>query len=210
MAQKPTTERDVEQLIGREYVETPTFPGEDSDEIATLYGQVAQRHEILYEQIPIPVIWTHDDPYSSAGELFERVDADGELLVFAGGSKPKYMTQEQNVKGRAAHDYFGHLRFRVDFSIEGEFLKWHNAKQFYPPETHRLLFTEIVGQRCAAGFLDGGFGSPRFTQRSFEAPENWIEAAERAFLAESHPTARTWPAAHPTVVPGTHPPDGRV
>ena len=176
------TSRDVEQRIGRAYVETAAFDGEDSEETAALYEKIARRHEILYEQIPVPVIWTHDDPYSSADELRRRVEADGELLVYAGGSQPTHMTLEQNVKGRAVHDYFGHVRFEADFSVEGEFQKWWNAKEFYPPETQRLLFTEIVGQRCAAGYLDDGFASPRFEQRSFPAPERWIELCKDSFL----------------------------
>lgn len=130
-----TSERGVELFIGKEYVEIPEFPGEDSAETAALCEEIGRRHEILYEQIPAPVLWTHEDPYSDAVELRERVEEDEELLVFAGGSKPAYMSQEQNVKGRAVHDYFGHVRFGVDFSVEGEFRKWYNAKQFYPPET---------------------------------------------------------------------------
>lgn len=176
-----STESEIERRIGREYVETPAFEGEDSEEVTAQYETIARRHEILYEQIPVPVIWTHDDPYASAAELRDWVDDSGELLVYAGGGQPAYMTVEQNVKGRAVHDYFGHVRFGVDFSVEGEFRKWWNAKQFYPPETHRLLFTEIVGQRCAGGYLPEGFESSQFRQRSFPAPQRWIEWCESVF-----------------------------
>ena len=165
----------VKQRIGDEYVNRDSFPGEDDPETIDQYHAVARRHEHLYEQIPVSVLWTHADPYSSAEQLFEAVEKDDELLVFAGGSHPEYMTEVQNVQGRAVHDYFGHYRFTTDFSLEGEFRTWRNLKQFYPEDTHRVLFTEIVGQRCAGSYLEDGFDDDRFAQRAFPAPPYWIE-----------------------------------
>lgn len=177
-----TSEAELEQVIGKDYVETDVFPDEDSDEVREQYQAIARRHELLYDQIPVPVLWTYEDPYESPAELFERVAWDQELWVFAGGSHPDALTAEQNVKGRAVHDYFGHYGERADFSVEGEFTVWRHTTQCYPPETHRLLFTEIVGQRCAGGYLDDGFDDSRFTQRAFPAPESWIELCEDVLL----------------------------
>lgn len=178
-ARQADTAAEVEQVIGEAYVEAREFVDEDTDATRDRYGEIGQRHEILYEQIPIPVIWTHEDPYEDAAELRERVEEDDELLVYAGGSEATYMTAEQNVKGRAVHDYFGHYRFAADFSIHGEFTVWYHTKDFYPPPTRRILFTDIVAQRCAAGYLDDGFASDRFEQRAFPAPDHWIELCER-------------------------------
>jgi proteasome lid subunit RPN8/RPN11 len=176
-----TSEADLEQAIGEAYVETDAFPDENTDEIRDQYQAIARRHEQLYDQIPVPVLWTYEDPYESPAELFERVARDQELWVFAGGSHPDTLTEIQNVKGRAVHDYFGHYRHRADFSVKGEFTVWQHAKQCYPPATHRLLFTEIVGQRCAGGYLDNGFDDAQFIQRAFHAPESWIDLCKKVF-----------------------------
>lgn len=175
------TATDVEQEIGKAYVETAEFADEDSDSIREQYEVIGHRHEILYEQIPVPVIWTHEDPYESAATLREQIDDEGELRVYTGGSQSTYMTAEQNVKGRAVHDYFGHYRFDADFSVAGEFAVWQHTKNFYLPSTHCILFSDIVGQRCAAGYLDDGFASDQFEQRAFPAPDHWIERCKRAF-----------------------------
>lgn len=179
---KTVTPKEVEYAIGRDYVEIPSFDGEDSPMVEEYYSRIARRHTRLYEQIPIPVIWTHDDPYGSVEEMFEHIDSKAEMLVFAGGSSPKYMKQDHNVMGRAVHDYFGHYYHQLDFSFKGEFLKWYQTKHMYPPETHRILFTEIVAQRAAAGFLEDGFESPQFRQRAFAAPERWIEMCKEVLL----------------------------
>lgn len=171
----------VEQRIGEAYVEQDRFRGEDTEETAQAYEQIAAVHDRLYEQIPIPVIWTYDDPYSDAAELRSAIDTDEELLVYAGGSQPEYMTLEENVKGRAVHDYFGHYRFGTDFSVEGEYRNWQGLKAFYPVETRLVLFADIVGQRCAAGYLENEFASPRFAQRCFPAPEHWIDLCSDVF-----------------------------
>lgn len=189
MQEHQSNTSDVAQIIGESYL-TGSFSTEGHPMVEEAYRRIAKLNRILYDQIPVPVIWTHDDPYGSYEEMRHKVDTNEELLVFAGGSKPKYMSQEDNVKGRAVHDYFGHLRHDVDFSIEGEFRKWFNARKHYPAcddvgaPVHRLLFTEIVGQRCVAEILDGGFDNEQFTQRAVPAPKGWIRLCADAFLTD--------------------------
>jgi hypothetical protein len=177
----PTASDELAQRIGKEYIELPRLHGEDTADTIDAYEELAQRHEILYEQIDVPVLWTHNDPYTDADEMMRRVEEDDEFLVFAGGSHADHMTVEQNIKGRAVHDYFGHIRFSVDFSVEGEYGKWKHAKQFYPPETRRVLFTEIVGQRCAAAYLDDAYTDPAFEQRAAPAPARWVDWGRTVF-----------------------------
>lgn len=173
--------------IGEAYL-TEKF-NEDHPLVEDAYRRIAKRHEILYDQIPVPVIWTDIDPYESAEQMFERIEEDEELLVYSGGSTPRYLSYEENIKGRAVHDYFGHYRHRVDFSIRGEFMKWYHVRHYYTggdPDPHdrvrRVLFAEIVAQRCAAGYLPKGFGDPDFKQRAIVAPTSWIDLCKRAFL----------------------------
>lgn len=181
------SEDDVAHRIGLEYVEGH-FENEDSIRVQKAYYQISKRNSELYRQIPIPVLWTEDDPYSSYEELREGIRRDGELRVFSGGSHPKFVNPDQNVKGRAVHDYFGHYRHDVDFSVKGEFLKWWHTRHHFPDlyeydiPVREVLFAEIVGQRCAVGYLDDGFGDQRFEQRAIAAPRRWIELCKEAFL----------------------------
>lgn len=175
------TKAAVTHRIGEEYVETDEFPREDAVVTRLAYEMLGTHHERLYDDIPVPVHWTEDNPYEDAAEMFERIDADEELWVFAGGSHPEFLNWTQNVKGRAVHDYFGHYQHRVDFSVEGEYRKWQAAREWYPVATHRILFTEIVAQRCAAAYLDGGFDNNRFCQRAVPAPRRWIKWCRAVF-----------------------------
>jgi hypothetical protein len=175
------TESGVGHRIGEEYVETDRFPREDDTVVKMAYELLGEHHEQLYEALPVPVHWTTDDPYADAQEMFDRIDEDEEIWVFSGGSHPAFLTWTQNVKGRAVHDFFGHYQHRVDFSIKGEFRKWQAAQDWYPVATHRILFTEIVAQRCAAEYLDEGFDNDRFCQRAVPAPDRWLDWCRAAF-----------------------------
>jgi hypothetical protein len=109
----------------------------------------------------------------------ETVESENKLRVFNGGSDPKFMSKEQNVKGRAVHDYWGHLSADCNFSMRGELQKWHHVKDHYPKEAHSLLFTEIVGQRGAVSYYDG-FGDERFVQKAVRSPQ-WLIDLVREF-----------------------------
>ena len=169
------------KTLGFCYVEWGPEMAQQQD-TTDLYRELGERHAELYDEIPVPVHWTDDDPYNSYEEMRSRVFREGELWVYQGGSHPDGMTHEQNVKGRAVHDWFGHLQHDVGFSFEGEFLKWYNTKALYPKDTHQLLFTEIVCQRAAISYLEDGFADPQFEQHGFESPEAWINHCRDLFI----------------------------
>jgi hypothetical protein len=148
-------------------------PKERSADIAQAYEQIATINGAWFELIPIEVVFQSDDPYDSYIDMKETVEREGKLRVFDGGSEPKYMSKQQNIKGRAVHDYFGHLDADCDFSMRGELSKWYHVKDRYPENCRSLLFTEIVGQRAAVSYYEGGFGDERFTQKAVRAP-NWL------------------------------------
>lgn len=127
------------------------------------------------------VHWTAEDPYASADEMFERVDEDEEFWVFTGGTHPPFLTWAENVMGRAAHDYFGHYTHELDFSVAGEYGVWRATLPRYPATTYRILFSEIVAQRCAAAYLDDGSADDRFGQRAFPAPDRWLRWTRQVF-----------------------------
>jgi len=175
--QRHESDLSVPERIGREYVEAPRLPAENSARVRDAYRKIAQINEVRYEQIPVPVIWTENDPYDDFQHMKNQVEKTGVFKVFSGGTHPDCMTREENIKGRAVHDWYGHLDAECDFSFTGEFTKWRHVRDAYPPECAPVLFAEVVGQVAAAYYLDGGFSNDRFTQRACRAPARWFDWA---------------------------------
>jgi len=177
------TQATVPEKIGREYVESDTLPAENSAEVRDAYRKIARINDVRYEQIPVPVVWQEDDPYSDFQDMKESVEREGVFRVFSGGTHPTgVLSREENIKGRAVHDWYGHLAAECDFSFSGEFTKWRHVRDAYPPECAPVLFAEVVGQVSAAYYLEGGFSNDRFTQRPCAAPARWIDAAREFSL----------------------------
>ena len=153
-------ETEIVETVAENYLNSP------EEDLTAEYEALGRYNERRFEDIPIPVIFTENDPYQDSEALFEGIESDEELYIFSGGSSPEGMTDEQNLKGRAVHDYFGHYMNQCDFSIEGEFTKWFNQKSDVPEGTEDLLFSEVVGQVALVHYLDGGFESPDYEQRS--------------------------------------------
>lgn len=153
-------ESELVDTVAENYLE------KQEQDLSSEYRALGRYNETRFNDIPVPVHFTEDDPYSSAKELFEGIETDEELYIFSGGSSPEGMTDEQNLKGRAVHDYFGHYENQCDFSVEGEFTKWYNQKADVPDGTEELLFSEVVGQVCLVHYLEDGFSDERFEQRS--------------------------------------------
>ena len=154
------SEQEIIETVGRAYLE------EQEQDLSSEYRALAEYNENRFEDIPLDVEFTEEDPYKSAEELFEAIEERGELKIYSGGSSPEGMTDKQNLKGRAVHDYFGHYMNQCDFSLEGEFTKWYNQRHEVPDESEALYFSEVVGQTALVHYLDGGFEDPDFNQRS--------------------------------------------
>jgi hypothetical protein len=141
------------------------------------YDVISRINNVLYEKIPIPVKWVSEDPYDSYADMKERVQKEGVLYVFTGGSNPKHMSHEDNIKGRAVHDYFGHLEADCNFSMRGEWEKYNHVKDRYPAWVRPLLFTEIVGQRAMISY-SGGFD---YDQKATFAPKTIMKNVRQQY-----------------------------
>lgn len=154
------SEQDIIEQVGTQYLE------KQEQDLSSEYGALGEYNENRFEDIPVDVEFTSEDPYKNAEEMFSDIEENGRLKIFSGGSSPEGMTEEQNLKGRAVHDYFGHYQNQCDFSLEGEFTKWYNQKEEVPEESEALYFSEVVGQTALVHYVDGGFEDPDFEQRS--------------------------------------------
>jgi hypothetical protein len=183
---KTDNPRKLMEHIGREYVESDRLPHEGSERVKVAYERIATRVMELYRQIPIPVIWSEQDPYVDYEHMAKEVIRESKLRIYSGHLSHPCMTQADNFRYRAVHDYWGHLTHDTDFTPEGEYQKWLNMSPQFPVggtdhTISRILFGEVVGQVAAVHYLDDGFESDRFQQRAFVAPKAWLQASRFTF-----------------------------
>jgi hypothetical protein len=177
---------DVCDLIGIDY-HTLDFSHQNQDEIERAYRTMARINDNLFSQIPVPVEFTDNDPYDDYTDMKESVESTGVFKVFAGGSGTKYLSHKENCKGRAVHDWYGHLEADCNFTFEGECKKWyHVCKEaaYYPEWCHKVLFAEVVGQVALCHHLENGFADDDFRQRSIKAPDYWVNDVMNHVLTE--------------------------
>jgi hypothetical protein len=177
------TERQVAETIGQEYDEMETY-GDPSGELVEAVRLLLKMNDYLFDAIEahgVHVEFTPDDPYETYEEMCADIEVNNRLLIFSGGTHPSHVSRDDNLKNRAVHDYWGHYKNDVDFSFWGEFQKWHAMKNWYPEPVHRLTLQEVVGQTGLAYYLEGGFSSPDFEQKTFLAPTRWADLCYRNF-----------------------------
>lgn len=170
------SEQDIIDQVGSQYLE------KSEQDLSEEYEALGQYNEKRFEDIPVDVEFTEDDPYGSAEEMWADIDNNDRLKIFSGGSSPPGMTEEQNIKGRAVHDYFGHYKNQCDFSLEGEFTKWYDQKDHVPDEAEELYFSEVVGQTALVHYVDDGFSDPDFEQRSVIIDESLMDEVVDYFI----------------------------
>jgi hypothetical protein len=173
-------ENAVAQMLGEWYDNLPSVG--DEKRVRNAYRTIAERNEELYRDIPVPVVWQSEDPYDSYADMAKTVGREQQLRVFDGGSEPKFISHAQNVKGRAVHDWYGHLSADCNFSLTGECQKFAHVRSHYPRRTHGLLFSEVVGQRAAASYYADGFFDDRFEQKAACATRGVRETACQELL----------------------------
>ena len=169
-----TDTNDVKRILGKWYDSADEM---DSYVAKRAYEVISLVDEVWYDRIPVNVVWTTNDPYDDYQDMRQTVKRENELRVFAGGSEPEYKSHEDNVKGRAVHDWFGHLEANCSFSMSGEWTKYNHVKHRYPSWVRPLLFTEIVGQRAAASYYKDGFFDDAFRQKATFAPTHIMDFA---------------------------------
>lgn len=153
------------RYVSGEYRQTPDTTRQ------FVFHELAHVNNQLFDSIPVTVNFVSDDPYDDFADMKEWVNRTDMLRIFSGGDTPQYLTNQENLIGRAVHDWFGHLSHDCDFSPEGEFTKWFNMVDFYPKHVTQLLFGEVVAQVAAVHHV-GGFD---YEQRPCVAPTSWIE-----------------------------------
>ena len=160
------------QNIGRAYTEGHPVKNEDNAAYRNALDSMVSRNKELFADIPIPVKFQSEDPYSDFDDMQKTVEKEGILRIFSGGSPPEHMSIEENLQARAVHDWYGHLGYECDFTPKGEVTKWYMSEQLYDTEVTALLFAEVVAQVAAVHYVHGF----TYQQRGMIAPSEWIES----------------------------------
>ena len=164
----------VRDMIGKEYFTRHVGIEEETTEVESIYRDIVEVTNELFAKIPWKIVFTVEDTYSSCKEMIERVEKEGILYIYSGGCEHPYYLPEENMKGRAVHDYF-HILGAHPFSFLGEYNAYQAQKLFYPKHTWSVLFAEIPAQ-TAAYYVNGK--NHNFQQRAIKAPLDWIQLME--------------------------------
>jgi hypothetical protein len=169
------------EAVGKEYIENQKCKADTAD-IQRKYEAVADTVNKLFDQIQVPVIFQEKDPYSDYEDMAKTVAEEQKLRVYSGHAGHPVMSDRENLKFRAVHDWHGHLRYDVNFTTEGEFMKWFNMRDTFPIWTHNVLFAEVVGQLGAIKYLPDSFNDPRYEQKAIELPPRHIHRMIKVVL----------------------------
>jgi hypothetical protein len=160
----------VQYYIGKDYTEGE-FLSENSDYVAEAFRAIVKTNEQLFNFIPYDVIFTNDDPYTSAKEMRLSVATTGKIRIYTEWGGHPFLTKEENNVSRAVHDVFGHLVCGCPFTFQGEYSSYLEQRRYYPQWTWKVLFAEIPAQTCAY-YYNQSFD---YKQRAIEAPQVWLD-----------------------------------
>jgi hypothetical protein len=163
--------------IGRLYTEASPF-------VTTLarlaYRRFADQVERQFHELTsckgygVNVIFTENDPYGSAEEMFSDVRR-ARLFVYSTSAEQAHplLTRDENNMFRAVHDFHGHYMTGRDFSRHGEEAAWVRHSQMFTGLARRAMTTETRGQNSAFIWINGGRQFPE--QKAILLPD-WVSA----------------------------------
>lgn len=133
------------------YEALPVF---DATSVAS-YAAFVREVKHQFDELPVRVEWTADNPYADSAAMFADIEACGRLRVYTGGEDHPVLTREQNAHFRAVHDYYGHYLGRNSFGPKGEDGAWHRHAAMFSLAALPAMSTETRGQ--SAWFFFGPF-----------------------------------------------------
>ena len=152
--------------IGAEYASADVATVTDADyqlwtSFADYNGAVASDVRRVLDVIPT------DDPEPYADSAAQSADImAGRFLVSRAHCVHPVWTVAENVDFRIAHDVLGHHVLGAEFDRDGEIDVYRYSLLLVPPEFHRALFVESIGQ-LAYACVTGDFGEQKVYQSTY-------------------------------------------
>lgn len=136
--------------VAGEFARQPIDNPDSHETYRALVAQIDKQYDYMTNTLGIKVTVTPNDPYRNIEEMIRDVEDNKHLSVLATsatGSHP-FMSDAENDRFRAVHDFFGHAASGRDFNRHGEraaFLS--HAKTFGDDDNAvRALFSDLQAQ----------------------------------------------------------------
>lgn len=138
------------------------------------YAEFARQTDEQFRTVErcVTVIFQDDDPYGGSRQM--RADVHGgRLRVYRTTDEQAHplLTNAQNDRFRAVHDFYGHAMTGCDFSRHGEEGAWLAHSAMYSGLARRAMTTETRGQNSAFIWHLNGNTFPE--QKAILLPE-WV------------------------------------
>lgn len=116
------------------------------------------------------------NPYVNSSAMVEDVRCNRRLKVYASDLSHSLLTDAENFRFRAVHDYFGHATYGNQFGPTGEENAWRAHRTMFTEKAILALTTETRGQNSWVNF----------------GPQSHLPMAERPYAEQKSFILRKW------------------
>ena len=142
------------QLVAEAFLAAPDSSKEGIKSFNALIDHIDRTYRRMQSRVDVEFV--EDDPYKSAEEMRADMEKNKQMKVSSLFNQPGFFGAERNLKFRAVHDYYAHLRSTSSgkgmalFSLKGELRAFNHHAGFLGKNAVALpaVFTEVVGQAC--------------------------------------------------------------
>lgn len=175
------------QEIAKSYDALPADDPAAHAAYQALANEVDKQYEYMTKTLGVNVDVVKTDPYKDVADLRRDIEQNGRLAVLATettGAHP-FLTNEQNDKFRAVHDYFGHAATGRGFDRHGEEAAWVSHSMMFSPLARQAMTTETRGQNSVLTQEQQGFPQQKVAvlPAPFTDPSSLIEAIKKMLMA---------------------------
>lgn len=156
---KVVADRERASRIADAYDELPVDDPAAHEAYDKLIEEIDMQYDFLVNEVGIDIEFVDDDPYQSSAEMMDDVENNNRLRVLKTSSTEPhpYLSNEQNDKFRAVHDYFGHAATGRGFAQDGEEAAWVSHSLMFSEKARQALTTETRGQNSWYNTRKQGF-----------------------------------------------------
>lgn len=118
------------------------------DSYDQMIHEIDAQYDYIVDIVGITIEVGKAEPYASPAEMMADIRNNKTLKVrptSLDGGHP-YLTNEQNDRLRAVHDFFGHAGMGNSFSRDGEYIAYLKHAQMFSEMARGAMFSETMGQ----------------------------------------------------------------
>lgn len=159
------------RAIGRNYDALPSLDKSAVHHWDALRGEINDQHDFLTRRLGIKTPVVDHDPYSDVHEMMDDINHNKTLKVMSTATTGGHplLSNDENDKLRAVHDFFGHGATGRSFDRHGEEAAYQAHAKMFTPASHPALGSELRGQNASL-ILNGHFGPQKVATLD---PQHW-------------------------------------